>query len=133
MQPSRRPPGLYWSAAFFVGAGLLELVLPLTTDPGPRPFVRLWESAGKATLDLLVAYGLWNRIAIVRSVAMVYCLGAITAYLAALALAWSGAPFRYPQSLVIGSLFEVPSCALLYPWLRSPAASAVFTRPLVGP
>lgn len=128
-----RPAGLYWSAGFFVAAGLLEVVLPVTTDPGSRTFVRLWEATGKATLDFLVAYGLWNRVAIVRSIAMVYCLGAIAAYATALAFAWAGAPFRYPQALVIASLFEVPSCTLLYPWLRSPAAGAVFTRPLVGP
>ncbi|HET7295308.1 MAG TPA: hypothetical protein VFM88_23015 [Vicinamibacteria bacterium] len=127
-----RPAGLYWSAAFFVAAGLMEVALPLLTDPGSRSFVRLWEATGKATLDFLVALGLWKRVALVRSVAMVYCLGAVAAYTAALAFAWSGAPFRYPQALVIASLFEVPSCALLYPWLRSPAAGAVFTRPLLG-
>jgi hypothetical protein len=130
-----RPPpaGLYWSTGFFVAAGLLELLLPATTDPGARTFVRLWEAAGKATLDFLVAAGLWKRLALVRSVAMVYCLGAILVYAAALALAFAGAPFRYSQALVIASLFEVPSCALLYPWLRSAEAGSVFTRPLVGP
>lgn len=125
--------GLYWSTGFFVAAGLLEVVLPMTTDPGSRTLVRIWEAAGKATLDFLVAFGLWKRVALVRSVAMVYCLCAIIVYAAAIALAWAGAPFRYPQALVIASLFEVPSCALLYPWLRSPEAGAVFTRPLVGP
>ena len=134
MQPSPqpRPPGLYWSTGFFVAAGLLEVLLPVTTDPGSRNFVRLWEATGKATFDFLVAFGLWKRVALVRSIAMVYCLGAILAYTAALAFAWAGAPFRYPQALVIASLFEVPSCALLYPWLRSPAAGVLFSRTLVG-
>ena len=128
-----RPAGLYWSTGFFVAAGMLEIVLPMTTDPGSLTLVRLWEATGKATLDFLVAFGLWKRVALVRSVAMVYCLGAIVAYAAAIAFAWSGAPFRYPWALVIASLFEVPSCALLYPWLRSAEAGSVFTRPLVGP
>jgi hypothetical protein len=33
---------------------------------------------------------------------------------------------------VIQSLFQVPSCVLLFAYLRSPRAGAVVTRPLFG-
>ncbi len=124
-------PGLYWAVAFFATAGLLEVALPVLTDPGSRSFVRVWESVGRGTLDLLVAFGLWRRVALVRSIAMIYCLAALATYGAALALAWAAAPFQFSRALVLGSLFEVPSCAVLYRWLRSQAAAAIFTRPLI--
>ncbi len=39
---------------------------------------------------------------------------------------------RFPPSVVVQSLFQVPSCALLLAWLRSPAAAQAFPRPLLG-
>ena len=45
-------------------------------------------------------------------------------------LAFLQAPFRFPESIVLASLFEVPSCILLYPNLRSAEASVLFHRPL---
>ena len=51
----------------------------------------------------------------------------------AVGLALAHAPLRVPSSVVVQSLFQVPSCVLLLPFLRSPAASALFPRPLFGP
>jgi hypothetical protein len=132
MTEPRRSPGLVASVAFFVAAGVLEVALPLITGPAPG-LVRIWEAAGRGTFHFLLAFGLWNRVALCRSIAMVYCLAALTTYGAVLALALTHAPFLFPQTVVLGSLFEVPSCALLYPWLRSPAAAGAFTRPLLPP
>jgi hypothetical protein len=105
------PPGVWLSAAFFAASGLLEIAL----------------------LHFLLAWGLWRRIAFCRSVAMVYCLAAVVTYVVALGLALAQAPLRFPSSVVVQSLFQVPSCVLLFPFLRSPAASALFPRPLFGP
>jgi hypothetical protein len=93
--------------------------------------VRIWEAAGRATLHFLLAFGLWHRRALCRSIAMVYCLAALATYAAVLALAFAHAPFAFPRPVVLGSLFEVPSCVLLYPWLRSAAAAIAFDRPLL--
>ena len=62
-----------------------------------------------------------------------YCLAAIVTYVIAVGLALAHAPLRFPSSIVVQSLFQVPSCVLLFPFLRSPAASALFPRPLFGP
>lgn len=130
MNEARPHPGFVASVAFFALAGVLEVVLPVLTHPG-LPLVRLWEAAGRGTFHFLLALGLWHRVALCRSIAMVYCLAALATYGAVLALALAHAPFLFPRPVVLGSLFEVPSCALLYPWLRSPAASLVFHRPLL--
>jgi hypothetical protein len=61
---------------------------------------------------------------------MVYCLAVVVTDVCALALALAHAPLHFPPSVVVPSLFEVPSCVLLFPFLRSPAASALFPRPL---
>ena len=79
-----------------------------------------------------MALGLWQRIALCRSIAMVYCLAVVPTYAAALALAYADAPFRFPPSVVLQSLYQVPSCLLLFPYLRSEQASLLFTRPLLG-
>ena len=109
------------------------MVLGLTDRPGPLSLGPVWEAVGRGLLHLLVAWGLWRRIALCRTIAMVYCLAAVATYAAALLLAVFHAPFRFPPSLVVQSLYQVPSCALLFPFLRSPAASALFPRPLFGP
>jgi hypothetical protein len=129
---SSRPAGLLAACAFFALAGLFELALPLWERPRPWPFWDVWEALGRAVLHFLLAWGLWNRIALCRTIALVYCLAAIVLYVAVLGLALGAAPLRYPASLVIQSLYQVPSSVLLFAYLRSPRAGAVFTRPLFG-
>jgi hypothetical protein len=78
-----------------------------------------------------VAWGLWERIALCRTVAMVYCLAALVTYVAAVTLAVGGAPLRFPASVVLQSIYQVPSCAVLLQYLRSPRAAELFPRPLI--
>lgn len=122
--------GVLLSAAFFGGAGALDLAVVLLARPAPPGFWPLWEALGRATLHWLVAAGLLRRIALCRTAAMVYCIASLTTYAAVLALALGHAPFVYPAAVVFQSLYEVPSCALLLPYLRSRPASLLFTRPL---
>ena len=132
-QSSSRSPGVWLSALFFAVSGVLEIALAVHDAPHPVPFTTLWQAMGAGLLHFLVAWGLWRRIAVCRSVAMVYCLAAIVTYVIAVGLALAHAPLRFPSSVVVQSLFQVPSCVLLFPFLRSPAASALFPRPLFGP
>ena len=127
----RAPKGVWVPAAFFLVGGLLELATAAYESPRPPRFWPLWEALGRAVMHFLLAAGLWQRIALCRSIAMVYCLAVVPTYAAALALAWAGAPFRFPPSVVVQSLYQVPSCILLFPFLRSAEASLLFTRPLV--
>jgi hypothetical protein len=129
---SMTPPGVWLSALFFAVSGVLEILLAVHDAPHPVPFTTLWQATGTAVLHFLVAWGLWRRIALCRSVAMVYCIAVVLTYLTALALALGQAPLRFPAYVVVQSLFQVPSCVLLFPFLRSPAASALFPRPLLG-
>lgn len=121
------------SAAFFALAGLLDLLLSLLEASRPLAFWPAWEAVGRLIFHLLLAWGLLRRLALCRWVALVYCLAALVTYGMAIVLALLDAPLRFPQSVVIGSLFQVPSCALLLPWLRSPEALSLFRRPLFGP
>jgi hypothetical protein len=132
-QSSTTPAGVWAPAAFFAVSGLLEIVLAVHDAPHPVPLAAAWQASGAALLHFLVAWGLWRRIALCRSVAMVYCLAVVVTYLVALGLALAHAPLRFPSSVVVESLFQVPSCVLLFPFLRSPQASALFPRPLFGP
>ncbi|HVR70602.1 MAG TPA: hypothetical protein VMT87_07120 [Vicinamibacteria bacterium] len=132
MGAQARPTGRLAVCAFFTVAGVLELGLSLWELPRPWPFWPAWEALGRALLHFLLAWGLWHRIALCRTIAIVYCLAAIVLYVAVLVLAFGQAPLRYPPSLVIQSLFQVPSSVLLFAYLRSPRAGAVFTRPLFG-
>jgi hypothetical protein len=124
------PRGVWVSAGFFLCAGLLEITFALYETPAPRPFWKVWEALGRGLLHFLLAAGLWRRLALCRTVAMVYCLAALVTYCAALVLAYAGAPFRFPPSVVLQSLYQVPSCLLLLPYLRSAAAAALFPRAL---
>jgi len=117
--------------AFFALSGALEIVLAFADAPRPS-FEALWEAVGQALLHGLLAAGLWRGYALCRTLAFIYCLAALATYAAVLALALGGAPFRFPPSVVVKSLLQVPSCALLVPWLRSPAAGRAFPRPLVA-
>ena len=131
-EPWRVPPGVWAASGFFALSGALELALALWDAPAPRGFAPVWEALGRAVLHFLVAWGLWRRLALCRTVAMIYCLAAIVTYLAAITMALARAPLRFPASVVVMSLLQVPSCALLFPFLRSSRGAALFPRPLLG-
>jgi hypothetical protein len=128
-----QPRAVLVCAAFFAFAGLLDLALSVREAPRPLAFWPIWEGVGRLIFHLLLALGLLRRLALCRWVALVYCLAALATYGVVLLLAVADAPVAFPQSVVVGSLFQVPSCALLLPWLRSTEAVAWFTRPLFGP
>jgi hypothetical protein len=86
------PPGVWLSALFFVVSGILEILLAVHDAPHPVPFTTLWQATGTAILHFLVAWGLWRRIAVCRSVAMVYCIAVVVTYVTALALALGPVP-----------------------------------------
>jgi hypothetical protein len=118
------------TAAFFAGGGVLEVGLVLYELPRPLPFWPVWEAVGRAILHLLLAWGVWKRLAFCRTVAIVYCLAMLVMYPVVLGLALARAPLRFPASVVVQSLYQVPSCALLLPFLRSARAAALFPRSL---
>ncbi len=126
------PTGVWITAGFFAAGGALHLGAALHDLPHPLAFWSLWGAVGRALLNLLLAWGLWRRIALCRSIAMVYCLAVLTTDAIVLGMAFAHAPVRFPDSVVWESLYEVPSCALLFPYLRSARASALFPRPLIG-
>lgn len=126
------PRGIWVSAAFFALSGLLEIGLGVFEAPRPLAFWPIWEALGRGLLCLLLAGGLWSRLALCRSIAMIYCVAALLTYAVVLAMALLQAPVRFPHSVVVLSMFQVPSCALLFPFLRSPEARHLFPRPLFG-
>jgi hypothetical protein len=126
------PRGVWVPAAFFVAAGLLEMGLAVRAAATEPRFWPLWEALGRSLPYFAVAMGLWHRLALSRAVAMIYCLAALVMYLVAIGLALAGAPGRFDDALVVESLFQVPSCALLLPWLRRPQAAELFGRRLGG-
>jgi hypothetical protein len=128
--PARSSAALL-AIAFFALSGALEIVLAFADAPRPS-FEALWEAVGQALLHGLLAAGLWHGYALCRTLALVYGLAALVTYAVVLALAVGGASIRFPPSVVVQSLLQVPSCALLVPWLRSPAAERAFPRPLFG-
>jgi hypothetical protein len=126
------PAGVWVSSGFFALGGLLQLLGALHDMPRPVAFWPLWGAVGRVLLSWLLAWGLWRRIALCRSIAMVYCLAVVVTDAVVLAMAFAHAPVRFPDAVVWESLYEVPSCLLLFPYLRSPRASALFPRPLFG-
>jgi hypothetical protein len=126
-----RPRAAFLAIAFFALSGALEILLAFADALRPS-FEALWEALGQALLHGLLAVGLWRGYALCRTLGFVYCLAALVTYAVVLALAVGGAPLAFPLSVVVKSLFQVPSCALLAPWLRSPAAGLAFPRPLFG-
>ena len=126
-----RSRGALLTVAFFAASGALEVALVFADTPSPA-FDSMWEAVGRALLNALLAAGLLRGYALCRALAFVYSLAALVTYAVVLALALWGAPVSFPPSLVVQSLFQVPTCALLLPWLRSPAAAQAFPRPLLG-
>jgi hypothetical protein len=126
------PTGVWITAGFFAAGGVLHLGAALHDLPRPLAWWAVWGAVGRSLLNLLLAWGLWRRVALCRSIAMVYCLAVLTTDAVVLGLAFTHAPVRFPDSIVWESVFEVPSCALLFPYLRSARASALFPRPLIG-
>jgi hypothetical protein len=131
MTDDRLPPGVRWAALFFAWSGLADMGLSLAELPWPPGFWPVWQALGSGLLYALLALGLMRRFAFCRSVAMVYCLASLVTYATVLLLALGQAPFTFPRSVFLSSLFEVPSCALLLPYLRSPEAALFFRRPLL--
>jgi hypothetical protein len=126
-----RSRGALLTIGFFGASGVLEVVLAFADTRSPA-FSGLWEALGRALLHGLLAAGLWRGYALCRTLAFIYCLAALLTYAVVLVLALGGAPVLFPPSVVVQSLFQVPSCVLLLPWLRSPAAAQAFPRPLLG-
>lgn len=127
------PAAVHASVVFFAVSGVLELALLPLEAARPVGIGEAWEALGRALLHWLVAAGLRGRYAVCRSLALVYCLAALVTYAVVLGLALAGAPLRFPPSVVVQSLVQVPSCALLLPFLRSARAARLFSRPLLGP
>ena len=123
-----RPRGVFVAAAFFAVGGFLEIACAVYEAPRPLAFWPIWDALGRAILHFLLAAGLWRRLSMCRAIAMVYCLAMIITYAIALLLAFSGAPVQYPASVVVQSLYQVPSCVLLLPYLRSEDAALVWSR-----
>ena len=123
----RLPLAAHLCAGFFALSGALELVFPLLETPAPDA---LWSGTGQALLHWLLAAGLWHRLALCRVFAFVYCLAALVTYGVVLGLTLAQAPIRFPTAVIVMSLVQVPSCAVLLPWLRSPAALAALPRSL---
>lgn len=133
MQARPTPTGILVSALFFAICGLLELGLGVLEAPRPLPFWTVWEALGRGILYWLLAAGLWHRFALCRQIAIVYCLATLVTYAVVLGLAFGQAPLQFPDSVVVSSIFQVPSCALLFPYLRSGEATLLFSRALFRP
>lgn len=128
----RPPPGVWAPAAFFAIGGFLEMALAVPELPSPIPFWPLWGALGRSLLYLVLAVGLWHRLSLCRLIALVYCIASLITYLVALGLAFAHAPILFPPSVVWRSFYEVPSCALLLPYLRSERAAALYPNRLFG-
>ena len=109
----------------------MDTALTMTDLPRPLAFWPVWQALGGGLLYLLLAVGLIHRFAVCRSLAMVYCLASLVTYAVVLVMAFAKAPVAFPTSVVIQSLVEVPSCALLLPYLRSSEAASFLRRPLL--
>ena len=127
-----RPRGVIVASGFFVLAGFVE-VLTLAADLDALAFWPIWDAIFRGVPHFVLAYGLYQRIALCRSIAMVYCLAVLITYVVVLGMAVFQAPVEFPQSIFLQSLFHIPSCALLFPYLRRPETALLFPRPLFTP
>ena len=125
------PAGVRWAVLFFALSGVLEVWLTVAEMPRPLAFWPVWQAVGNGLFYLLLALGLRRRFAVCRSLAMVYCLATLVTYAVVVAMALGQAPLAFPRSVFVSSLIQVPSCALLLPYLRSPEAALFFRRPLL--
>lgn len=131
MSEGTLPAGVRWAAFFFAVSGALDLVLAVAELPRPPAFWPVWQALGNALLYFLLAAGLRLGLAVCRSLAMVYCLATLATYAVVLAMALGQAPLSFPRSVFVSSLIQVPSCALLLPYLRSREAQHFLRRPLL--
>lgn len=113
-------------------AGFVE-VLTLVTDMETPAFWPIWDAVFRGVPHFVLAYGLYQRVALCRSIATVYCIAVLITYGVVVGMAVFQAPVEFPRSIVLQSLFHIPSCALLLPYLRRPEASALFPRPVFTP
>jgi hypothetical protein len=118
------------ASGFFAFGGLLHFGLALLAPEHPPRFWDLWDAAGQGLLSWGVAWGLIRRLSLFRSIALVSCAVMILTYLVALGLAYWHTRANFPRAVIIESLYEIPSSALLLPYLLSPEAAATFSRPL---
>jgi len=125
------PAGVRWAVLFFALSGVLEVSLTVAEMPRPLAFWPVWQAVGNGLFYLLLALGLRRRFAVCRSLAMFYCLAILVTYAVVLAMALGQAPLAFPRSVFVSSLIQVPSCALLLPYLRSPEAALFLRRPLL--
>jgi hypothetical protein len=126
------PQGVWAASGFFALAGVLEIALGVIDRPPEAAFWPIWDAVGRGVLDLLVDWGLWNRLAFCRALAVVYCVAMLITYLVVVGMALAGTPARYSTGVMVQSLYHIPSCALLLPYLRSPQAVGLFARRLLG-
>jgi hypothetical protein len=126
------PQGVWAAVGFFAVAGVLEVVLTVIERPRGGSFWAIWEALGRGLLDGLLALGLWRRLALCRTAAIIYCVAMLITYVVVVSMALAGVTARYGTSVVVQSLYHIPSCALLLPYLRSSQAAVLFARPLLG-
>jgi len=132
VNPTPSGPAVRLTVAYMVVAGVLEIAGALI-EAQPLDFWAVWDAGVRGGTHFLLALGLHRRLAICRSITMIYCLAVIIMYLAIVALALAQAPFQYPPSVVLQSLYHVPFGVLVFRYLRSPEASRAFPRPLFRP
>ena len=128
----RTPTGARVLSAFFFLEGILEVLLATLAPPKPLDFWSVWEAGGRGLIAASVGIGLLKRLSFCRSVAIVYCVLILATYAGVFAMAFGQAAV-VPLSVVLDSLYQIPSCALLLPYLASAEASELFSRPLLGP
>src|SRR5712692_8328503 len=126
------PTGVWITAGFFVAGGALHLGAALHDLPRPLAWWAVWGAVGRALLSLLLAWGLWRRIALCRSIAMVYCLAVLTTDAVVLGLAFAHAPVRFPDSIVWGASTKCLLARCCSPTSAPPAPPPCFPCPSSG-